>query len=209
MSITNHWRRWFSPGVVLLLGVMAGCYLAAMVGQVTSAFDLYRWLALDARRFWSGEVWTVVTYFLLPAGFPDFILNAFFIAWLGGLLGKVWRRNDFLLYCLVAVVGTGLAKAVLTPSSPWLLAGSSGLVFGLLAAIWKLIGHERVIFLGFGEMTMRTAVWIIGGVNIVVALPCAGWVNTLIMLSGAVTGWIYISHSFPNSPFNGEPGGSR
>jgi membrane associated rhomboid family serine protease len=193
MSITNQWRRWLTPGVSVLIGATTLGYLAALFGKATGSFDLYRWLALASPLFWSGEVWTVATYFLLPAGWADLLLNGFFIAWLGGMLERGWRRNDFLVYCLINILGTGFAKVLITPSSPFMLVGAGGVVFGLIAAIWHLLGHERVIFLGIGEMSIRTAMWIIGGVNVVIAFPCAGWVNTLIMLGGAVAGWIYLA----------------
>jgi membrane associated rhomboid family serine protease len=192
MSIKSQWRGWLTPGVATLIGATTLCYLAGLIGNATGSFNLYRWLALAPPRFWSGEVWTVATYFLLPGGWADLLLNGFFIAWLGGMIERGMRRGDFLLYCLITVLGTGLAKVLLTPASPFMLVGTGGVVFGLIAAIWHLLGHERVMFLGIGEMSIRTAMWIIGGLNIVIALPCAGWVNTLIMLSGAVAGWIYL-----------------
>lgn len=193
MSIARQWRRWLTPGVSVLLGTTVCLFLAALAGQMTGAFYLYNRLALFAPRFWAGEIWRVATYCLLPGGWPDLLLNGFFIAWLGGMLERGWRRGDFLLYCLIAAVGTGLAKVLLTSSSLFPLVGMGGVVFGLIAAIWFLLGHERVMFLGIGQMSMRTAMWIIGGVNLVIAFPCAGWVNTLITLGGAVTGWIYLA----------------
>jgi len=69
--------------VRILLGLLAAGYLAAAIGKLAHVFDLYGWLALSGPKFWSGQVWRLVSYALLPAGVMDFVMNSIALVVLG------------------------------------------------------------------------------------------------------------------------------
>lgn len=182
-----------TPGVRGLLFLLSASFLAAMIGRISDAFDLYAWFALHPPSFWRGQIWQAVTYAVLPARGLDFLLNGFMIAWLGVWLERSWTRRELWLYCLLAAAGTGLARVALTPSSPVLMVGSGGMVFGLLAAWARLFGHERVQLMGVWEMAVRWAALLLAALSLAIMLPCAGPLNAFIMLGGGLAGWLYLS----------------
>jgi membrane associated rhomboid family serine protease len=191
----NFWQRFqalLTPGVRILLGLLAAGYLAAAIGKLTHSFDLYGWLALSGPKFWSGQVWRLVTYPLLPAGVMDFVTNSIALVMLGGLLERHWSRGEFWLYCLVAAAGAGLAKAALHFSSPQTLVGAAPLMFGLLIAWGFLCGRENISLLPFGEITVWKLVLVAGAVSFLIMFFTAGPVTAIIMSAGGLTGWLYL-----------------
>ncbi|MBI2929710.1 MAG: rhomboid family intramembrane serine protease [Verrucomicrobia bacterium] len=194
--MATPWQRWFalvSPGVRGLLALLTGAYLAAAVGRVTHTFELSAWLALSSPEFWGGRVWQVVTYALLPATIMDFLFNGLMIVWLGGWVERVWSRGELWLYCGICAVGAGLAKVLLTPASPDVMVGTTGVVMGLLAAVARLFGHERTMLMGAWETSVRTATLAIAAASLLLMAPMAGLLNAAVMLSGGLTGWVYLS----------------
>ena len=74
----NFWQRFLAaltPGVQIMLGLLAAAYLVAVIGKLTQTVELYGWFALNGPKFWSGQIWRLVTYALLPAGILDFLMN--------------------------------------------------------------------------------------------------------------------------------------
>jgi membrane associated rhomboid family serine protease len=189
------WNRFLgslTPGVRVLLTILSVLSVTAIVGRIIHFALLDQWLPVSGPLFWSGQLWRVVTYVLLPVGVPDFLINGLMIAMLGGSLERVWSRKEFWIYCAVAAVGGGLAKVTLQHSFPVPLMGGGPLVYGLLAAWACLFGHERASFAIFGKMTIRQMVLLGAAVSFVMSWFSAGLTNALIMVSGGLAGWGYI-----------------
>ena len=191
----GFWQRFLAvltPGVRILLGLLAAVYLAAIAGKTVHAFDLYRWLTLIGPTFWSGQIWRLATYALLPAGILDFLMNGIALVMLGGLLERHWSRGELWLYCLVAAAGAGLAKVGLQFSSPQPLAGIAPVMFGLLIAWGFLCGRETINLLIFGEITVWRLVLCAAVISLLIMFLTAGLVMTLILAAGGLTGWVYL-----------------
>jgi membrane associated rhomboid family serine protease len=182
----------FTPGVRVLLALLGGCYVAALIGRHVG-FDLYSWLALSSRAFWSGAVWQAVSYTLLPAGLTDFLINGLMLVMLGIYVERVWSKKELWVYCIVCVAGAGLAKVLLQPSSPVLMVGTTSVVLGLLVACARLFAGERMLLMGIWNMSVRTMALLMTILTLVTMFLCAGLLNTLIMLSGGVSGWIFLT----------------
>src|ERR1035437_7672922 len=181
-----------TPGVQWLLGLMAAVYLAAVIGKLIHAFDLYDWLALSGPKFWSGQIWRLVTYALLPAGILDFLMNSIALVMLGGMLERHWSRGELWLYCVVAAAGAGLTKVVLQFSSPLPLTGAAPMVFGLLIAWGFLCGRENISLIPFGEMIVWKLVLVAGAISFLIMFFTAGLVTAIIMAGGGLTGFLYL-----------------
>ena len=100
----NFWQRYLgalTPGARILLALLAAFYAAALVGNFFHWFNLYNFLPLTGAKFWSGQIWRLVTYALLPAGILDFLMNAIALGLLGGQLERHWSRGEFWLFCCV------------------------------------------------------------------------------------------------------------
>jgi len=193
--MNRFWHRFLAsltPGVRVLLCLMSAVYVAAVTGKLTNSFDLYRWLTLSGPGFWNGQIWQLASYPLLPVTVLDFAFNSLMIVLLGGLLERLWSRSEFWVYCAVAAVGAGLAKVILQSASSFPMAGMAPVVFGLLAAWGYLLGHEKVPFVFFGEMTVRQMVLLAGAISFVTTLLSTGLANAIIMLAGGLTGWLHL-----------------
>ena len=59
--------------------------MAAVIGKWVRAFDLYDWLALSGPKFWSGQIWRLASYALLPVEILDFVMNSVALVMLGGV----------------------------------------------------------------------------------------------------------------------------
>jgi membrane associated rhomboid family serine protease len=191
----NFWQRLsasLTPGVRVLLGLLAAAYLAAVIGTMLHAYNLRGWLALSGPDLWRGQVWRLVTYALLPAGIMDFVMNSIALVILGGLLERHWSRGQLWLYCLVVVVGAGVAKVLLQSASPLPLTGAAPMMFGLLIAWGFLCGGEVINLLVFGPMTVWKLVLGAAVISLFILLLTAGLIAPLILAAGGLTGWLYL-----------------
>lgn len=193
----HAWRSFLAPltpGVRIILCVLTAMYALALGGYYSGAFDLYRWLGLTGPGFWSGRVWTLVTYALVPGGIMDFVFNSIFILFLGAYLERVWSRRQLWFACLVSIVGAGVAKVLVQPSSPAMMVGTAPVVFGLLAAWGWLFAFERVLFWFIWEMSVRLAAVLMALISFIamVFCPCVGPVNAAIMLCGGVAAMVHL-----------------
>ena len=189
------WHRFvgpLTPGVRVVVAVLAIMGMAAIIGVFSRAYNLYAWLGLSGASFWKGRVWTIVTYALLPAGIWDFLFNWIVILFLGVWLERVWSRGELWLCCLISILAAGLAKVIVQPSGQLLMVGTMPVVFGLLAAWGRLFAYEKILFWFIWEMTARQAAILMTVIGFVIMLPCAGLVNASIMLCGAPAGLLYV-----------------
>ncbi len=191
----NFWHRFLAtltPGVRVLLGLLTAVWLVTVIGKSLNTYDLHDWLAVSGPMFWSGQIWRLVTYALVPTGIMAFFMNGIALVMLGGTLERHWSRGEFWRYCLVAAAGAGLAKVLLQISNPLPLAGTTPMMFGLLIGWGFLCGHENISLVPFGEMTVWKLVLVAGAISFLVMFFTAGPVTAIIMATGGLTGWLYL-----------------
>lgn len=188
----NLWHKFLATlttGACALLFLLSAVYLAVIIGRLTGAFDLSRWLAVIAANFWHGQVWRIASYALLPAGVMDFVMNAFALVMLGSQLERQWSRGELWIFCLIAAAGAGCAQVLLSPLP---MSGAAPMMFGLLIAWMFISGHEVLLFPIFGQMSVRQMVLIFAGVSFLIMFFTAGWIRAVVMVSGGLTGWLYL-----------------
>jgi membrane associated rhomboid family serine protease len=193
--VKRLWRQFLislTPGVRILLCLLAAIYWLAVIGKLTRAFDLNDWLALSGQKFWRGQIWRLVTYVLLPAGILDFVMNSLALVMLGGLLERHWSRGELWLYCVVAAAGAGLAKVVLQLSSPLPLTGAAPMMFGLLVAWGFLCGRENISIVLYGTMRVWKLVLVAATVSFLIMFLTAGLFAAIILSAGGLTGFFYL-----------------
>lgn len=116
---------------------------------------LWRPLSYQFGAFWAGLLhgWTpnyaaqpavmFLTYTVLHGGLGHLIGNLLGILTLGRLVAERLGAAGFLLTCLLASLGGGLAFGLIS-RSPQPMVGASGLVFGLAGAwAWGLVADRR------------------------------------------------------------------
>lgn len=189
----NWW--WMVPlGVRGVLLLLAFIYAVATVGSKASVFDLSALIGLKSVDFWHGRWWTLMTFWMMPAGLADFLFNGLLLVMLGGRLERAWSRFEFWTFFLVGVAGSGMAKVLINPSSDVALLGIAGGTWGLLAGWLKLFGDEPVQLLGVWSTTVRRAILVMAAVSFVMAWVSGGPILDLLTgLSGALAGWVYLT----------------
>jgi membrane associated rhomboid family serine protease len=192
----RFWHRYvgsLTSGVRATMFVMTAAYFAAWVGRITHAYGLEGWLALTPAAFWGGRVWTVLTYALLPTGMMDFVFNLLLIGWLGPYVESVWSRWELWMYCSLATVGSGMAKLLLARFDGTIMIGAMPIVYALIVAWMRLRGHEQVQLLLLGETTVLVMGSAILVISTIFLWLNAGIVNAVVLLAGALCGWLYLS----------------
>ena len=191
----HAYHRFLLPlktGTRVLIFVLALFYLAAFIGSHSQTFDLFEWFGLRSTSVWHGEVWRIISYAFVSPNLFNFVIDIILLAMLGAFLERVWSPKEFWIFCLISAAGAGVAKVLVTPTSPALTVATIPIIFGLLVAWAKIFGNERVYFMGIWEMSVRTCALLFAAISILAMLPCAGIVNTLIMLCGGLAGWLYL-----------------
>ena len=182
-----------TPGVRGLVLVLGAVYAAAWLGGTFRLFDLPGWLVLSPSAFWRGRLWTLVTYAFLPTGLIEFVINCLLLGWIGLWLERAWSRWELWSYCMLTAAGGGAVKLALGQIEPSPVFGAGPVVYGLAAAWLRMAGNDPVRVWPFGETTARRAGLIALAVSIIAALSSVGLVATLVLLGGALAGWIYLS----------------
>jgi membrane associated rhomboid family serine protease len=180
-------------GARLVLLAYALGFPLALAGHYTHTFDLYSWLALAPARVWQGQVWRLFTYALLPGGWVDWVVSLFWLATLVSVLGRNWTSRGFAGYCLLGIVAGALPVVLFRPGAAFFFAGNAALLFVLLAAWDWFYRRERLILLGFGEISARQAVLLIALINSLILFFCAGWFLMLAMGGGGAAGWLWLN----------------
>ena len=178
-----------TPGVRGILMVWVGMFLALLVGKLTQAYDLERWLAVNRAGFWHGQIWRVVTYAFLPTGLVDLLMPAFGLAILGSQLERHWSRGELWWYCIITAATAGLAQVLLSPQP---MVGAAPMMLGLLVAWVFVSGHETVGIPLFGQVSVRQLFLVMAAVSLVVMIFSADWRRMAGTVAGGVAGWIYL-----------------
>jgi membrane associated rhomboid family serine protease len=179
-------------GAYLLLLLYALAFPLVMAGSYAGAFELYPWMDLSPALVWHGEIWRLVSYAFLPNGVIDWVVSLFWMATLVAVLGRNWSARDLWTYSLLAIIAGALVVVVVKPGMQMGVVGNGALIFGLLAAWYRLYGRERIIMLGIGEMSVRQAAVIIALIEVLISFFCLGWFATLAMMCGGGAGALYL-----------------
>jgi membrane associated rhomboid family serine protease len=189
-QLNKQFREMIRPGTLTLLAATA-------LGLVLELLGLHSGFYLDPPQFWQGRIWTVLSYAFIPAGIVDFIFGGLWIFMIGSWLEKVWSPLELGTFCILSVLATGFFKVLvflMIPAANSILFGAMPITFGLLMAWARLFGHERILFMGGGEMSVKQCAFLAAGINAVILLisPCFGLMNGLAVCVAALVGWFYL-----------------
>ena len=151
-------------------------------------------LALVPRDFLTrGRLWQAATSVLIhaPNDVGHLLFNMLFLWWFGGPIEGWWGARGLYRAYIVSALGgvlltvlAGLAVLPLGPESSlyhlWTGAhlGASGAVLGLTICWGAVLWDERMNFMLFGEMRVRTFVLVLIGIQVLTALSFDGTSST-------------------------------
>jgi membrane associated rhomboid family serine protease len=187
--------------VAWIIGINTAVYLLTLVLGLTfprTISLLLRYLALTPAHVMRGEVWQLVTYSFLHAGFFHWFGNMLGIWMFGSTLERNWGTKRFLELFGVGVFGAAATTVLLSytgllgnPEIP--TVGASGGDFAILAAFAMAFGETEIFLFPFPALVKaKYVVLILTVVTVMLALSGGGQVAYVAHLGGLLFGYLYV-----------------
>lgn len=190
------------------MNITAWFFLVLIVQQFFMSSPLvFKILGLVPSFAASGYIWQFATYmFVHSSGLFHILFNMIVLWMFGSELERLWGSRFFLIYYLTCGIGAAVIYAgvllgifIFSEStvSPFLnvpVVGSSGAIFGLLAAYGVIFKDRIILFMLIFPMKARTFTYILAGVEIL-SLLSEGFgspVANLAHLGGLVSGFLFL-----------------
>lgn len=183
----------FPPAVKHLLIINLLAFVALntpMIGQ--ALFEYGALWPIGSGRF---DVWQLVTYMFLHAGFGHIFFNLFALWMFGQAIENYWGTNRFTVYYFLTGIGAALLHMLIGGGGAPTL-GASGAVYGILLAFGMMF-PERPIMLLFPPIPIKAKyfVAIFGIIELVSGLTRANsGVAHFAHLGGMLVGFILIKY---------------
>lgn len=130
-----------TPTVMYIIIANVGVFLLFVFAPqiITASF------ALVPGKIYEGvpQLWRLVTYMFVHAGFAHILFNMLVVWWFGSPLEQIWGQKKFLKYYFITGIGAGIVCVPFYPPQiP--IVGASGAIFGLLMAFALIYPNARV-----------------------------------------------------------------
>lgn len=154
-----------------------------------------RWFALFPVQSGFFMPWQVLSYAFLHADMSHVFFNMLALWMFGVELELLWgpkRYIQFMLAGALAAAAVYVLLAFVMPVQP--IIGASGAIFGLLVAWGVLFPNRQIMFFMVYPTTMRTAVYLFGGLEILILVinRGTGAATNIAHLGGMVGGYLMI-----------------
>jgi len=185
--------RLFIPGLSkgvrgLLIATAAVFVLQILPGVGDWLFD---WGALIPHAtFRHGQAWRLVTYMFLHGGPLHLFFNLLALWMFSVEIEEIWGTRKFLIFYLVAGVGSGLLSVFMRPYIP--IVGASGAVLAVMTVYAFYFPQRQVLMFFIFPVPVWLAVGIIGFISIAMARTNAGGIAHLVHLGGILVALVYV-----------------
>ena len=183
----------FPPAVkhLLIINVLAFVALnTPMIGQFLFEFGAL-W-PIGSGRF---DVWQLVSYMFLHAGFGHIFFNLFALWMFGQAIENFWGTNRFVTYYFLTGIGAALLHMLIGGGGAPTL-GASGAVYGILLAFGMMFPNRPIMLL-FPPIPIKAKyfVAIFGAIELVSGLTRANsGVAHFAHLGGMLVGFVLIKY---------------
>jgi membrane associated rhomboid family serine protease len=192
-GIVANCYRSLRPGIRLFVLCWVLGYPAFKIGLWTNTFNLLYWTGLSPALIWKGQAWRLITYALWGGGVGFWLIETFWLLTFGAVLGRNWSSATFWSFSLVTALAGALPIVLFWPQQNFLLQGNGAIAFAQIVAWGKIYGNERIVLLGFGEMSVRQAAIVLAIISAILAFfSCGGWLSTPCLAGGGLAGWLYV-----------------
>ncbi len=192
-----------TKGVKYLLIVCCSIYIFLLLTyQIDNRWPslVYRYLGLAPYRFWHGCFWQIFTYlFFHQISEVWHLAFNMLILWMFGVtLERDWGTREFLKFLAVTGIGAGFVSALVLYGSGRPIIGFSGALFGIYAAYLILYPNREVLIFAVFPMRIRTVVYIIIALEILMVLSPGSdkTVAHLTHFAGLGIGYFYLKPGF-------------
>jgi len=174
--------------VYVLIAINAFIYFA-----IPNNLDLFHNLALSPMGIKVGSYWQIVTSMFLHWNFMHILVNMWGLYLFGTLVTPHMKCPSFLSMYFISGICGSLLWLVFNWSTPALVAGASGALFGVLIAAAMLEPNREFMLLLFPfPMKTKTLVAVYAVVEIISTQSPAGGVAHLAHIGGLLGGYLYI-----------------
>jgi membrane associated rhomboid family serine protease len=193
----------FTKAVTWLVGINTAVYL------LMELFGIARLQAVDGFIFFyfslipddvirHGELWQVVTYSFIHAGFWHWFGNMLGLWMFGAAIEGAWGTRRFLELFSVGVIGAAVTTIAVSythllgsPMTP--TVGASGGVFAILIAFGVLFAESEIMMIPFPFMIKaKYFVGILIVITLAMAMGGGGNVAYVAHLGGLLFGYLYV-----------------
>ena len=159
----------------------------------------FQWLALYPALSGGFWPWQIVAYPFVHVDGLAWFFNMLMLYFFGSRLEDLWGLRRYIQFLLACVAAGAAAYLLLTLlfGTPFPLLGMGSVTFGMLVAFGILFPHQRIMLYFVAEVTMRTAVWVFIGIEVIMMLGSVfngsgAWVTAFAQLGGALGAYLII-----------------
>ena len=181
----------------LLIACTALLFLGVAIRQLGAIEQ--QWLTLFpvfSGFFWP---WQILSYPFVHLDGLQWFFNMLMLYFMGSRLEELWGVRRYVQFLLASVVTAALVFVLVTLlfGARMPLNGMGGAVFGMLVAFGILFPHQRILLYFVAEVTMRTAVWVFVGIEVIFMIGSmldgsGAWPSMVSTLGGALGGYLML-----------------
>lgn len=159
-----------NKGLIILSAVM---FILQVIMQMSGGLNLVGLLGLSAEHFFSGHVYSLITYPFLSSSIIEVILNCLMLWLMGSEFEESWGAKRYLKFLASVVIGGGalflLVNVLFMKGHPvwgFPLTGLSGIVSSLCVA-YAVIFPDRIFsFMMIIPVKARYFCWILVAISL-------------------------------------------
>lgn len=173
---------------------------------------LQKWVAIDLSAIFGlipvdvlskGYLWQCVTYLFLHGHLMHLVFNMLVLWMLGGEMEeRIFETVGFLKYYFVCGIGAAAFNVFVSYQSDVPIIGSSGAMYGILAAYAIFFGNRQLILFPFPVLIpAKYLVLMIGVVELVSSIfYTKDGIAHVAHLGGMIVGFLYIRYKIKGPP---------
>ena len=151
-----------TPAVKVILIACVALFLLQLLSPALAGA-----LAFFPSEFAHGQVWRLLTYAFVHTDPLQLVLNLMMVAFIGSELESTWGTRKFVQFSLFCTIVAALCyfaiSVVMGSAGP--MVGSSGAVYGMLAAYGILFKERVMLFMMLFPMKAKHFIWVLAAVE--------------------------------------------
>jgi len=192
----------FTRAVIWLIGINTGVFLLlellVRVGPELARFIYLNFELVPFEVVQRGEVWQLISYSILHAGFGHLFWNMLALWMFGASIEGAWGTRRFIELYVIGVLGASVTTVALSyarvlgnPGDATL--GASGGIFAILIAFGVLFSESEILMIPFPfSIKAKYMIGILIVATVAMAMSGGGGVAYVAHLGGLFFGWLYV-----------------
>lgn len=193
-----------TPAVKALIFLNSLVFIVQLILQKWVGVDLPAIFGLvPVDVLYKGYLWQCLTYLFLHGHLMHLVFNMLVLWMLGGEMEeRVFETIGFLKYYFICGIGAAVFNVIASYQSNIPIIGSSGAMYGILAAYAIFFGNRQLVLFPFPVLIpAKYLVLIIGAIELVSSIfYTTDGIAHVAHLGGMVVGFLYIHYKIKGLP---------